>query len=225
MALNIGEGVQNVMQQQLVQAAQQAEQQVDAEIERLERLDEDDLEMMRQRRLAQMKKHAEQKKEWLTQGHGRYEEIPDEKAFFDACKKSTKVVCHFYRDSTMRCKIVDKHLEILAPRHIETKFIKINAEKCPFLTERLRIKVIPTICLARDGKTVDYIVGFNDLGGHDEFSTEMLEWRIAGANVINYSGDLMTPPTEGPKKKPTVLGQQKKNIRGRGDDSSDDNDW
>ena len=28
--------------------------------------------------------------------------------------------------------------EELAPKHIETKFCKINAEKCPFLTERLR---------------------------------------------------------------------------------------
>ena len=33
---------------------------------------------------------------------------------------------------------------------------------------------------------VDYIVGFDDLGGTDDFSTDMMEWRIARADVINY---------------------------------------
>ena len=91
-------------------------------------------------------------------------------------------------------QIVDKHLGILAKKHLEAKFVKINAEKCPFLTERLRIKVIPTIMLVKESKTRDYIVGFTDLGNHDEFSTEMMEWRIATAGLIEYSGDLMTPP-------------------------------
>jgi hypothetical protein len=92
--------------------------------------------------------------------------------------------------------------------------------------------------LVKDGKTKDYIVGFTDLGNHDEFSTEMLEWRIATSNVIEYSGDLMTPPDSKEaktKKKTTIIGKPKvKAIRqggGRtraadGDDSdSSDNDW
>ena len=70
----------------------------------------------------------------VLQGHGEYTEIPEEKDFFDVPKKSENVVCHFYRDDFFRCKIVDKHLAILAKKHMETKFVKINAEKCPFLT-------------------------------------------------------------------------------------------
>lgn len=31
-------------------------------------------------------------------------------------------------------QIVDKHLTLLARKHLETKFCKISAEKCPFLT-------------------------------------------------------------------------------------------
>lgn len=85
-----------------------------------------------------------------------------------------------------RCKILDKHLAILAKKHVETKFIKLNVEKAPFLTERLRIKVIPTLALLTDGKTKDYVVGFSDLGNTDEFPTEMLEWRLGCADVINY---------------------------------------
>lgn len=102
-------------------------------------------------------------------------------------KKSPNIVVHFYRDSTERCKIVDKHLQILAKKHIEAKFCKVNAEKSPFLTQRLRIKVIPTVALIKDNKTKDYIVGFDDLGGRDDFSTEMLEWRIAQSGAIDYN--------------------------------------
>jgi len=50
-------------------------------------------------------------------GHGEYEDLPGEKELFDKTKKSERIVCHFYRDSTMRCKIVDKHLELLARIH------------------------------------------------------------------------------------------------------------
>ena len=68
------------------------------------------------------------------QGHGEYTEIAEEKEFFELAKKSKNFVCHFYRDEFFRCKIVDKHLRLLAQKHMETKFCKINAEKCPFLT-------------------------------------------------------------------------------------------
>ena len=117
-----------------------------------------------------MKRQKEKRQEWIKNGHGEYEEIPEEKDFFEVSKKSESVVCHFYTDGNERCKvllctqctfavvkilirfplqIVDKHLGILAKKHLEAKFVKINAEKCPFLTERLRIKVIPTIMLVK----------------------------------------------------------------------------
>lgn len=95
---------------------------------------------------------------------------------------------------TSRCRILDKHLAILAKKHVETKFIKLNVEKAPFLVERLRIKVIPTLALVIDGKTKDYVVGFSDLGNTDEFSTEMLEWRLGCGNVIDYRWDRLAFP-------------------------------
>merc|ERR1711976_97120 len=220
------QALQDALGNKLLQATQIMEQQVDAEINRLENMDEDDFEVLRRQRMQQLKKAQEQKQEWLVQGHGKYEEIADEKQFFEVSKKSKNVVCHFYRDSTFRCKIIDKHLAILAPKHMETKFVKINAEKCQFLVERLRIKVLPTICVAKEGKTIDYIVGFDDLGGHDEFPTEMLEWRLGRADVINYSGDLLSPPTAGQSSKKSILGaEKKKTIRGRDDDDSSDDDY
>ena len=61
----------------------------------------------------------------------------------------TLLFLQFYRPETERCKIFDKHLNILAHKHHETKFAKINAEKCPFLTDRLKVRVIPTLVLIK----------------------------------------------------------------------------
>ncbi|XP_037088023.1 thioredoxin domain-containing protein 9-like [Pollicipes pollicipes] len=211
--------METAMQAQLVSAAQQLEQQLDDEISRLDRLDTDDLETIRRQRIQEMKRMKEKRHEWHAQGHGQYTEIPEEKDFFEVPKKSENVVCHFYRDDFFRCKIVDKHLNSLAKKHMETKFVKINAEKCPFLTQRLKIKVLPTIALVKDAKTKDFIVGFADLGNNDEFSTDLLEWRIAQAGVIDYSGDLLTPPDPADRK--SRVTQKKKTIRGRDQDDSD----
>ncbi|CAD5118536.1 DgyrCDS7227 [Dimorphilus gyrociliatus] len=168
-----------------------------------------------------MKKMQEMKANWKQLGHGEYSELAEEKEFFEVGKQSKNAVCHFYRDSAERCKIVDKHLRILAAKHLECRFVKINAEKAPFLAERLKIRVIPTLCLIKDSKTKDYIVGFDDLGGRDDFSTEMMEWRIAQAQVINYSGDLLTPPDQ-PKKSTKIIGVSKKGKTIRGGDDDDD---
>ena len=55
------------------------EDQVDAEMRKLETMDEDDLEALKKRRIEMMKKQQEKKQEWLAQGHGEYSEIPEEK--------------------------------------------------------------------------------------------------------------------------------------------------
>ncbi|KAL4196807.1 hypothetical protein AMTRI_Chr04g185020 [Amborella trichopoda] len=85
--------------------------------------------------------------------------------------------------------VMDKHLGLLAKRHIETRFVKINAEKSPFLAEKLKIVVLPTLALIKHAKVEDYVVGFDELGGTDEFSTEELEERLAKSQVIIFEGE------------------------------------
>ncbi|CAK1547950.1 unnamed protein product [Leptosia nina] len=183
-----------IMEQAIQQIAQNVEKQLDLELDRLDTLDSSDLEAIRQQRIKEMKERAKLKQEWKANGHGEYTEIDGEKDFFGVCNKSENVVCHFYRHDTPRCRIVDMHLRILAARHLETRFVKMDAEKAPFLTGRLKIRVIPTLALVKSNKTKDFIVGFTDLGNRDDFSTDILEWRIARAEVIEYSGDLLVPP-------------------------------
>lgn len=207
------------MEQVLQQVAQNMEKQLDNELERLDALDNSDLEAIRQQRIAEMKQRAKQKQEWLATGHGEYTEIDGEKEFFTVCNKSDNVICHFYRNDTPRCRIVDMHLKTIAKKHVETRVVKLDVERAPFLTGRLKIRIIPTIALVKNNKTKDFIVGFTDLGNRDDFSTEMLEWRIARSEVIEYSGDLLTPPDAGKKKSLQV--HSKKTIRGRADSDSD----
>ena len=123
---------------------------------------------------------------------------------------------------------MDKHLQLLAQQHLETKFVKvgsiprctqatclqnlsasdqfhmrspqsqgvptdegllctqINAEKSPYLVEKLKIWMLPTLALIRQEKTVDYVVGFDDMGGKDDFSTEVTT-QISMSQTISPS--------------------------------------
>lgn len=73
--------------------------------------------------------------------------------------------------------------------------------------------------MIKDSKTKDYIVGFTDLGNCDDFSTELMEWRIAQSGAIDYSGDLLTPPDN--KKRQTYVNKNK-TIKGKVYDSDSD---
>ena len=81
------------------------EDKLDEEISALDRLDLDDLEVLRERRLQQMKKMAEKRSRWISLGHGEYTEIFSEKDFFSTVKASDRVVCHFYREN-WPCKVL-----------------------------------------------------------------------------------------------------------------------
>lgn len=179
--------VKQIIEKQVLTVAKAVEDQLDEKISALDRLDPDDIEALRERRLQQMKRMAEKRSRWISLGHGEYTEI-SEKDFFAAVKASDRVVCHFYREN-WPCKVMDKHMSLLAKQHIETRFLKIHAEKSPFLTEKLRIVVLPTLALVKNAKVEDYVVGFDALGGTDDFSTEDLEERLAKSQVITLDGE------------------------------------
>jgi thiol-disulfide isomerase/thioredoxin len=149
----------------VLQTAKQLEKQLDKEIERynIENLNEEDFEQLRRQRLAELKKQQAERSSWIENGHGKMNDLPDERAFFDSCKTSKRVVALFYTPTNQYCKTLEEHLTKLAQKHIETKFVKINAEKSQFLAERLRIWMIPTIVLIKDQKTEYSIVGMDEL--------------------------------------------------------------
>ena len=70
----------------------------------------------------------------------------------------------------------------------ESASLQIHAEKSPFLTEKLRVFMLPTLACVKKEKTVDYVVGFDELGGSDDFSTHTLAARLSLHGLITYEG-------------------------------------
>mmetsp|Transcript_31194 Transcript_31194/g.79528 ORF Transcript_31194/g.79528 Transcript_31194/m.79528 type:complete len:212 (-) Transcript_31194:958-1593(-) len=205
---------QQVIQQAVAAIAAQMEENIDKEINRLDNLNEDDLESIRAKRMAEMRKRQEKSKEWIARGHGEYQEVMTEQEFFKVMKGEERMVCHFYREN-WPCKVMDKHMGLLAKRHLETKFVKINAEKSPFLTERLKIWMLPTLALVRGEKVEDYVVGFTELGNTDDFDTELLEQRLAKSEMIDY---------DWPAARPKALAGPGKALRKGGKTTASDED-
>uniref|UniRef100_A0A1A9W376 Phosducin domain-containing protein n=1 Tax=Glossina brevipalpis TaxID=37001 RepID=A0A1A9W376_9MUSC len=208
--------MEEILEEPLVEVP---EKQIGERFEHLDNLNADNVKAMRKRRIKEMKEMNRKKQKWMKNGHGTYSELADEKEFFEISKKSLDIVCHFYEDANELCRIFDVHLEILAGKHLEAKFCKVNVENSPFLKRRLRMKVIPTIVLIKNRKTKDFIVGFTDFGNYHDFSTDVLEWRLAQSGTIDYKGDLTTPPNM--ERKSFI---KRKAVRGGYDPDDSDTD-
>ena len=99
--------------------------------------DEDnELRRIREQRLRQIKEIQREKLENAGKGHGQYREITQDE-FLNEMVTSRKVVCHFYHSEFARCAVIDHHIQKLVQRHVETKFVKINAEKAPFFVSKV----------------------------------------------------------------------------------------
>nr|VDC75780.1 unnamed protein product [Brassica rapa] len=131
-------------------------------------------ELMDNDRIAALKREVEKREAFKRQGHGEYREV-SEGDFLGEVTRSEKVISHFYHKEFYRCKIMDKHLKTLAPRNVDTKFIKVDAENTPFFVTKLAIKTLPCVLLFSKGIAIDRLVGFQDLGTKDDFSTTKLE--------------------------------------------------
>jgi len=160
------------------------EAEIDDKLAAMDAIKMDDLQELRRKRLEEMKGESKRKGEKLACGHGEYQFI-DEKDFFDVAKKSEKIVIHFWRESTWRCDVMDKHLRELSQKHWDCRFVKINAEKAPYLAERLHIWCLPSLVLCKGGKTQHTIVGFSEFKKGDEAPTEEVEELLARWGMIS----------------------------------------
>ena len=199
------------MEEQEKKEKEEIEKQKLGEIDDLEEIDSEEERIMRQE-MEKMKKTAENKREEMAKKikndkYGNYTEII-ETEFLDTMLKNEKVVCHFYHKDFERCKIIDKHLQIIAQSHKETLFVKIDAEKTPFFTAKLNIRVLPTIILFVKGKSVHRFIGFQDFGMNDDFPTINLSRQLVIYKMIQ-------PKTKAEKGEITIRKAKK-------DDSDED---
>ena len=202
------------MEEQEKKEKEEAEKKQGEGLDDLEEIDSEEERIM-QKEMEKMRKTAESKREELAKKikndkYGNYTEII-ETEFLDTMLKNEKVVCHFYHKDFERCKIIDKHLKIIAQNHKETLFVKINAEKTPFFTAKLNIRVLPTIILFVKGKSIHRFIGFQDFGMNDDFPTINLSRQLVLFKMIQ-------PKTKAEKGEVTIR-------KGKKDDSDDDEDY
>jgi hypothetical protein len=208
---NIGD----VLAEGILQTSKAQEAALNNEISKYDALlnaNDSDLDFIRERRIAQMKKVQEQRQKWKSMGHGVYSAIGEgqhgsdaAKEFFDASRESERMVVHFHRPSTRSCDVFHAHLEKLAQKHLETRFVKIDVDTigedgasgsgAAYLVEKLGIVVMPTIVIVKNRKAAYHIRGFDELGGTEDFSIKALKWLIGVHGGINQA-EGAEPPEE-----------------------------
>ncbi|CAA0839251.1 Thioredoxin domain-containing protein PLP3B [Striga hermonthica] len=57
-------------------------------------------------------------------------------------------------------------------------------QNAPFFVTKLAVKTLPCVILFRKGVATDRVVGFQDLGGKDDFSTRTLEILLVKKGII-----------------------------------------
>merc|ERR1719230_1683527 len=128
--------------------------------------------------MMEMKKKAEQQQMNKCNGHGTLSKISDQQEFFAASKQSDRVVCIFNRNSNKYGKIMLEHMELLAQRHLEARFIWVDAENAPFLTDKLNIYMLPTIVCIKGNKVHKQHNGLDDIDGTGKYTAGMLEYLL-----------------------------------------------
>ncbi|CDR97649.1 -Thioredoxin domain-containing protein 9 [Babesia bigemina] len=163
--------------------------------------DEDALERFREARLQALKETHAKRLEFMNKGYGKLVDVHSDSDFFDVCRNAHYVVAHFYRPTTVRSQYLDGKMHELCQTYFDTKFIRVNAERTPFLCERFNIWCIPTVSEAYDsldcvqlmiiigGKTNHSIIGFDEFGGDgftlDEFASALKKRGILPPDAEN----------------------------------------
>ncbi|CCW63624.1 unnamed protein product [Phytomonas sp. EM1] len=171
--------------------------------ERIERgndLEDDDedmeLQQLRRTRMQQMMHLRDQEAVWRSKQHGQYREI-DQDAFFNVVVRekggSDQCCIHFYHKDFETCKVMDRRLSELAQATLSIRFVKIDAERAPFLVDRLRITTLPCLLMFKNDLCVDRILGFSGCTSEDgTLDVDLLHERINQAmSITNTAGDNM----------------------------------
>lgn len=149
-------------------------------------MDEEEERIMRtmaEQRIAMAREEYQEERTNLTMGHGTYVEITEQE-FLPTVTKTDYVICAFFHKDFERCKIVDMHMHKICKVHTEARFVRIDAEKCPFFIQKLQIQMLPTILLFERGVAIDRIVGFDEVGGSDDFPTLNMVRRLVKGGVL-----------------------------------------
>ncbi|KAL2003891.1 hypothetical protein VTN02DRAFT_1740 [Thermoascus thermophilus] len=119
-----------------------------------------------------------------------YPTLPNDQVLLDFTTQSQRCVVHFSHPDFSRCGVMDEHLRLLASRHFEVRFARVDVRNCPFVVEKLKVRVLPCVIGFVDGVGVERVLGFEGLGsggqpdGTSGFRTVELEKRLLKKGIL-----------------------------------------
>ncbi|ODN81476.1 hypothetical protein, variant [Cryptococcus amylolentus CBS 6039] len=167
--------------------------------------------------LAQQVKAVKNLRETGDGEYGRVVEYKEEKGMIERMAKEKYCLINFFHPDFKRCEIMDRKLTELAPSHPHTLFLKASVDNVPFLVSKMAIKVLPCVMCYVDGRAVDRLIGFEELGQTDNFSTKALEFRLQQSGVFPRNTSLSA------NLNPLLVGKGRQ-ANGKGSDSEDSED-
>ncbi|WWC71856.1 uncharacterized protein I206_105815 [Kwoniella pini CBS 10737] len=138
----------------------------------------------RDRRIEALQREIKQVKNLKESDNGRVVTFVEEKLLIERMSKERYVLLHFFHNDFSRCKIMDQKLSELAPSYPHTLFLRACVTDIPFLVSKMAVQVLPCVMSFVDGKAVDRLIGFEELGDSDQFTSKMLEFRLKQSGVL-----------------------------------------
>ena len=142
----------------------------------------------RELRLQQISDHLKNvsKKTAEDEHFGKLETFEDEAKLIRLTSTSDiPVIIHFQLPHFRKCEYMDDKLSKLAKKYLNTKFIRINVSDCPFLVDKLEIKVLPFVVGYINGLEKTRIIGFSKLGNDpNSFELSSLERYLISERLI-----------------------------------------
>ncbi|AET39258.1 Plp1p Ecym_4182 [Eremothecium cymbalariae DBVPG len=140
----------------------------------------------REQRIEEISRHLKEVKKNASEGeYGYVHTVESESELMQMTSKLNRVVIHFFLETFRRCSVMDDKLRELAAKHMTTKFLRISVDKCPFLVQKLNIKILPCVLSYVNAIERDRIIGFQQLGNQpDNFPLYTLEERLKKYDVI-----------------------------------------
>ncbi|KAL1886378.1 hypothetical protein Plec18167_000308 [Paecilomyces lecythidis] len=119
-----------------------------------------------------------------------YPTLPNDQVLLDFTTQNQRCVVHFAHPDFAKCGVMDEHLRLLASRHYEVRFARVDVRDCPFVVEKLNVRVLPCVIGFVDGVGAERVLGFEGLGagsrdGVKGFKTVELEKRLVTKGVLS----------------------------------------
>lgn len=143
-----------------------------------------DLSSHRERRLEELKEQVDKVRVLQSSEYGRMVTYGEEKRLIERMSKEKYCLVNFYHPDFQRCRIMDQRLEELAPKHPHTLFLRTSVADAPFLVAKFGVQVLPCVMVFVDSRCVDRLIGFEELGDTDRFTSSMLDFRLQQSGVF-----------------------------------------